>query len=175
MKKHEIRDAASRGDATCLRRHAPTGARAQTGRRDGPLLGDGAASLGRRSYVISDNLTYAASIAYYYGSCRCFRSFSSRSRSSAMPPTDAENRNAVLTFVLQYFPAQFDFITEQLDAFRGSQLTLGVAGTLALVWGALGVFGATSTAVNYAWGVEEPRGFWKHKLFSFVMLRGGRP
>ena len=39
-----------------------------------------------------------------------------------------------------------------------------------MVWGALGVFGAISTAVNYAWGVEKQRSFWKHKLFSFVML-----
>src|SRR6185295_4120615 len=50
------------------------------------------------------------------------------------------------------------------------RLTLGVAGTLALIWGALGVFGAITTAVNYAWGVEQQRSFWKHKLFSFVML-----
>ena len=38
------------------------------------------------------------------------------------------------------------------------------------IWGALGVFGAISTAVNYAWGVEKTRSFWKHKLFSFLML-----
>jgi uncharacterized BrkB/YihY/UPF0761 family membrane protein len=24
--------------------------------------------------------------------------------------------------------------------------------------------------VNYAWGVEKTRSFWKHKLFSFMML-----
>ena len=35
---------------------------------------------------------------------------------------------------------------------------------------ALGVFGAISTAVNYAWGVEQQRSFWKHKLYSFLML-----
>ena len=45
-----------------------------------------------------------------------------------------------------------------------------MAGTIALIWGALGVFGAISTAVNYAWGVEKQRSFWKHKLVSFVML-----
>jgi membrane protein len=83
---------------------------------------------------------------------------------------DVNDRAAVLEFVLQYFPAQFEFITKQLDAFRGTALTLGVAGTAALMWGALGVFGAISTAVNYAWGVEKQRSFWKHKLFSFVMM-----
>jgi membrane protein len=120
-------------------------------------------------FYSSDNLTYAASIAYYAllslfpFSLLAFALLGSATR-------DAHDRNAVLEFVLRYFPSQFDFITEQLDAFRSSRLTLGVAGTLALIWGALGVFGAISTAVNYAWGVEKQRSFWKHKLFSFLML-----
>ena len=84
--------------------------------------------------------------------------------------SNASPQAAVLEFVLRYFPAQFDFITSQLDAFRDTALSLGVAGTAALMWGAVGVFGAVSTAVNYAWGVEKQRSFWKHKLFSFLML-----
>ncbi len=83
---------------------------------------------------------------------------------------DEHDRGQVLTFVLQYFPSQFEFITRQLDAFRTHSLRIGVAGTLALVWGALGFFGAITTAVNYAWGVEKQRSYWKHKLFSFLML-----
>src|SRR5262249_39849232 len=74
------------------------------------------------------------------------------------------------TFVLQYFPSQFDFISRQLDEFRVHAGTLGVASTIAIVWGALGFFGAISTAVNYAWKVHKQRSFWKHKLFSFLML-----
>src|SRR5436305_6518315 len=120
-------------------------------------------------YYSSDNLTYAASIAYY-ALLSLFPffllAFSLLGRSTA----DINNRNEVLTFVLRYFPAQFEFITKQLDAFRGEVVTIGVAGTIALIWGALGVFGAITTAVNYAWGVEKQRSFWKHKLFSFVML-----
>ncbi len=53
---------------------------------------------------------------------------------------------------------------------KASTVTFGVAGTLGLVWGALGFFGSISTAVNYAWGVEKNRSYWKHKLFSFLML-----
>jgi membrane protein len=83
---------------------------------------------------------------------------------------DERDRAAVLGFVLRYFPSQFDFITRQLDEFRNHSLRLGIAGTLAMVWGALGFFGAMSTAVNYAWGVEKQRSYWKHKLFSFFML-----
>ena len=124
---------------------------------------------GFQSFYDSDNLTYAASIAYY-ALLSLFPflllAFSLLGRSTV----EVEKRNEVLGFVLRYFPAQFDFITKQLDSFRADTITLGVAGTIALVWGALGVFGAISTAVNYAWGVEKQRSFWKHKLMSFVML-----
>jgi membrane protein len=117
----------------------------------------------------SDNLTHAAAIAYY--ALLSLFPFSLLALHALGSVTAAEaDRNKVMTFVLRYFPQQFDFITAQLDAFRASTATLSIAGTLALVWGALGVFGAVSTAVNYAWKVEKTRSFWKHKLFSFIML-----
>jgi len=125
---------------------------------------------GFQGFYDSDNLTYAASIAYY-ALLSLFPFFLLALALLGRSTEDVHNRTAVLTFVLRYFPSQFDFITKQLDAFQGDNaVTVGVAGTLALVWGALGVFGAISTAVNYAWGVEKQRSFWKHKLFSFVML-----
>ena len=83
---------------------------------------------------------------------------------------DEETRQRVLMFVLRYFPGQFDFITAQLDAFRQNPIRLGVGGGILLVWGALGVFGAISTAVNHAWGVEKARSFLGHRIFSFLML-----
>ena len=39
-----------------------------------------------------------------------------------------------------------------------------------MVWASLGVFGAITTAVNEAWGVEKQRSFWKHRMVSFLML-----
>ena len=120
-------------------------------------------------FYSSDDLTYAASIAYY-ALLSLFPFFLLALAMLAHVTADANDRAAVLEFVLRYFPAQFEFITNQLDAFRGTAFTLGVAGTAALMWGALGVFGAVSTAVNYAWGVEKQRSFWKHKLFSFLMM-----
>ena len=121
------------------------------------------------SFYRSDNLTYAASIAYY-ALLSLFPFFLLAFVMLGRVTADEHDRGEVLSFVLQYFPQQFDFITRQLDAFRGGGLTLGVGGTIALIWGALGFFGAISTAVNYAWGVEKQRSYWKHKLFSFVML-----
>ena len=119
----------------------------------------------------SDNLTYAASIAYY-ALVSLFPFFMLVFGLLGHATADAANRSAVLAFVLRYFPSQFEFITMQLDALRASGLTLGVAGTIGVVWGALGVFGAITTAVHYAWGVDErhPRSFWQHKLTSFLML-----
>jgi len=117
----------------------------------------------------SDNLTYAASIAYY-GLLSLFPFSMLALAVLGHATSDEAARGAVLDFVLRYFPSQFDFITKQLDAFRTSKITFGVAGSVGLVWSALGIFGAISTAVNYAWGVEEMLSFWKHKLFSFLML-----
>src|SRR5215213_4174156 len=124
---------------------------------------------GFQGFYSGDNLTYAASIAYY-ALLSLFPFFLLAFALLGKVTDDAEARNAVFTFILLYFPEQFDFVSHQVDEFRGSSVTLGIAGTIALVWGALGVFGAISTAVNYAWGVEHQRSFWKHKLFSFVML-----
>jgi membrane protein len=124
---------------------------------------------GLQGFYRSDNLTYAASIAYY-GLLSLFPiSLLGLAVLGRVTASD-EARSRVLDFVLQYFPSQFAFITDQLDALRSGALTFGIVGTLAIVWGALGVFGAISTAVNYAWGVEKTRSYWKHKLFSFVML-----
>jgi membrane protein len=124
---------------------------------------------GLEGFYDSENLTYAASIAYY-ALLSLFPFFLLAFALLGRSTADVNNRNEVLMFVLRYFPEQFDFITAQLDAFRVDTVTIGVAGTIALVWGALGVFGAISTAVNYAWGVEQQHSFWKHKLVSFLML-----
>ena len=124
---------------------------------------------GFQGFYDRDNFTYAASIAYY-SLLSLFPFFLLAFALLGSATENADNRNAVLSFVLQYFPRQFEFITGQLDSFRSGRVTIGAAGTIALVWGAVGVFGAISTAVNYAWGVAQQRGFWKHKLVSFLML-----
>ncbi len=137
--------------------------------RDAVVLTGLSAWRGFLGFYDSDNLTYAASIAYY-ALLSMFPFFLLAFALLGSATANDSNRNAVFSFVLTYFPKQFDFVTAQLDAFRNTRGRLGIAGTIALVWGALGFFGAISTAVNYAWGVEKQRSFWKHKLFSFVML-----
>src|SRR4029079_18363025 len=55
-------------------------------------------------------------------------------------------------------------------AMQQNTVRLGVAGTLLTIWAAMGVFGAITSAVNHAWGVEKQPSYLKHKLISFVML-----
>ncbi len=121
------------------------------------------------SFYNSDNLTYAASIAYYALLSLFPFLLLVISMLGAVTADDAD-RVSVLSFVFRYFPTQLDFVTGQLDALRAARLQLGVAGSLALIWGSLGVFGAVTSAVNEAWGVEKQRSFWKHRLVSFLML-----
>ena len=119
--------------------------------------------------VNSNDVTHAASIAYY--ALLSLFPFLLLVFSMLGSITDNENdRLAVLTFVFRYFPTRLDFVSKQLQALSENQVQLGVAGGLALIWASLGVFGAITSAVNEAWGVERQRSFWKHRLVSFMML-----
>ena len=122
-----------------------------------------------RKLVNGQDFTHAASIAYY--SLLSLFPFLLLTISLLGAVTaDEADRRAVLSFVFRYFPTRLDFVSNQLDAFRQNRIEVGIAGALALVWGSLGVFSAVTSAVNEAWGVEKPRGFWKHRLVSFLML-----
>ena len=119
--------------------------------------------------VNSNDVTHAASIAYY--ALLSLFPFLLLVFSLLGSITDNdEERIAVLTFVFRYFPTKLDFVNQQLLALGEKQVQLGVAGGLALIWASLGVFGAITSGVNEAWGVERQRSFWKHRMVSFLML-----
>lgn len=117
----------------------------------------------------SDDLTFASSIAYY-ALLSLFPFFLlAFSILASVTGTDAE-RAKILNFVLQYFPGQFTFVDEQLRAWQQNRVQLGLAGSALMMWAAMGVFGAVTSAVNHAWGVEKQPSYLKHKLISFVMM-----
>lgn len=124
---------------------------------------------GAMEFADSDDLTYAASVAYY-ALMSLFPSFLLLFSLLGQFAVDESRRLAIIDFLLHYFPAHFDFLTQQLDAFRTQRVPIGVVGMVALTWAALGVFSAVSSAVNHAWGVEKQRSYLKHKLFSFLMM-----
>ncbi|BCS33990.1 hypothetical protein TBR22_A32190 [Luteitalea sp. TBR-22] len=117
----------------------------------------------------SDNLTYASSISYY-ALLSLFPLFLLLFSILGSATTDEDARLRVLGFVLRYFPRQFDFLSTQIDAFRQQRFQLGFFASLLMIWSSLGVFGAITTAVNYAWKVERQPNFFKHKLVAFLML-----
>ena len=119
--------------------------------------------------INSNALTHAASIAYY-ALLSLFPFLLLLISILGSVTADEADRLAVLTFVFRYFPTQFDFVGKQLDAFTQTRVQVGVAGALALIWASLGVFGAITSAVNEAWGVEKQRSFLKHRMVSFLML-----
>ena len=117
----------------------------------------------------SNDLTFAASIAYY-ALLSLFPFFLLALAILASATGSDADRDRVLGFVLRYFPLQFEFIKQQLAALRQSGFKLGIFGSVLMVWAAMGVFGAITSAVNHAWGVEKQPSYLKHKLISFVML-----
>jgi membrane protein len=116
-----------------------------------------------------NDLTFAASIAYY-SLLSLFPFFLLAFSILASVTSSDADRAAILGFVLRYFPRQFEFVTTQLDTMQQARIQLGVFGSVLMVWAAMGVFGAITSAVNHAWGVDKQPSYFKHKLISFVML-----
>ena len=128
-----------------------------------------AAKNGLISLYNSDDLTHAASIAYYsLLSLFPFLLLLVSVLGVATSRTDA--RAETLNFVLHYFPTRLDFVARQLEALQRTRISLGLFGGFALIWASLGFFSAISTAVNYAWKVERNRSYLKHKLVAFLMM-----
>jgi len=117
----------------------------------------------------SDDLTFASSIAYY-ALLSLFPFFLlAFSVLASVASTDAD-RLQIFNFVLTYFPQQFEFVVDQINAMQEARVRLGIAGSVLMIWAAMGVFGAVTSAVNHAWGVEKQPSYFKHKLISLVML-----
>jgi len=117
----------------------------------------------------SNDLTFASSIAYY-ALLSLFPFFLLALSILASVTGNDVDRASVLDFVLRYFPRQFEFVNTQLRAMQDAGVRLGIFGSVLMVWAAMGVFGAITSAVNHAWGVEKQPSYLKHKLMAFMML-----
>jgi membrane protein len=128
-----------------------------------------AISRGMTGIYHSDDLTFAASIAYY-SLLSLFPFFLLAFSILASVTSSQADRAVIFGFVLRYFPRQFEFVTTQLDTMQQARVQLGIFGSVLMVWAAMGVFGAMTSAINHAWGVDKQPSYFKHKLISFVML-----
>jgi len=117
----------------------------------------------------SNDLTFASSIAYY-SLLSLFPFFLLAFSIVGSVTSDPADQAKVFNFVLRYFPRQFEFVTTQMTSMQQAKVQLGVAGSLLMIWAAMGVFGAITSAVNHAWGVDKQPSYLKHKLIAFTML-----
>ncbi|HWK10507.1 MAG TPA: YihY/virulence factor BrkB family protein [Vicinamibacterales bacterium] len=117
----------------------------------------------------SNDLTFASSIAYY-ALLSLFPFFLLAFSILGSVTVNTSDRAEILGFVLRYFPRHFEFVTSQLDALQGARIRLGIAGSVVMIWAAMGVFSAITSAVNHAWGVERQPSYFKHKLIALLML-----
>ena len=124
---------------------------------------------GTTGFYNSDDLTFASSIAYY-SLLSMFPFFLLLLSILGEVASSETDRLAVLRFVFIYFPRQFEFVQDQLKQWESTRVQLGVAGSILMIWASMGVFGAITSAVNHAWGVDRQPSYFKHKMISFVML-----
>ena len=130
-------------------------------------LGVKAAGRGVVEFYNSENLTFASSIAYY--SLLSIFPFSLLVLAALGHITVGERGATLLQLLASVMPAKLEFLT-QIEELTPRAVQMGAVSTILMLWAAMGVFGAVTSAVNHAWGVEKPRGFFHHKLFSFLML-----
>jgi membrane protein len=119
----------------------------------------------------SENLTFAASIAYYtllslFPFLLLILSITSR----IAVGESGTSGQTLLQIVVRALPSNFEFLSNQVQEMAAAPLKLGLVSTLITLWASMGVFGAITSAVNHAWGVERNYGFFKHKLIAFLMM-----
>ncbi len=131
-------------------------------------IGWQAAGRGVVEFYKSENLTFAASIAYY--ALLSFFPFVFLVFSLLSRVVVYQGGQSAIELIQRALPSNFEFLTRQMQELATAPFELGVASTLLMLWSSMGVFGAVTSAVNHAWGVEKPLGYFKHKLVAFVML-----
>jgi membrane protein len=133
-------------------------------------LGAHAAYRGVIEFYNSSNLTFASSIAYY--ALLSLFPFVLLMLTLFGRLATGPKAETLVRFILSALPTarHFDFVVTQVAELSKAPPALGVAGTLIMFWGAMGFFGAITSAVNHAWGVDKPHNYFKHKMIAAIML-----
>ena len=138
--------------------------------RRGVLVALGAAGRGLTEFYNSSNLTFASSVAYY--SLLSIFPFILLVSTilSKLAVIQAGSEQRVINLLDLALPRNFEFLSDWIVDLQRAPLEFTIAGTLLTLWASMGVFGAITSAVNHAWGVERQYNFFKHKLVAFLML-----
>ena len=138
--------------------------------RRGAIIAGRATYEGVKEFYLSENLTFASSIAYY--SLLSILPFILLVFTilSRVAVTQSGDEMAVVSLLERALPSNFEFLSQQVKTLQKSPVQFTILGTLVTMWAAMGVFGAVTSAVNHAWGVEKNYNFFMHKVVAFVML-----
>lgn len=136
----------------------------------GCLLALRALRLGLVEFYRSSNLTFASSIAYYALLSIFPFVLLVLTVLARVAASDGTDGPTLLDLISRALPSRFEFLTRQMEELARAPLNLSVAGTVITLWASMGVFGAITSAVNHAWGVEKNYSFLKHKLVAFIMM-----
>ena len=131
-------------------------------------MGWRAAGHGVIEFYNSDNLTFAASIAYY--SLLSFFPFILLVLTLISKLAIGQGGEGLVNVLNLALPDRFEFLSDQAEKLANAPIQLSLLGTVLTLWASMGVFGAVTSAVNHAWGVEQPLGYWRHKLIAFAMM-----
>lgn len=126
--------------------------------------------MGLVEFYNSNNLTFAASIAYYTLLSMFPFLLLVLSALARITVSGTAGGPTLLDLVSGVLPSRFEFLALQFGTLASTPLNLSVAGTIITLWASMGVFGAITSAVNHAWGVEKNYSFLKHKLVAFIMM-----
>lgn len=126
--------------------------------------------LGLVEFYRSNNLTFAASIAYYTLLSMFPFLLLVLDVLARVAVSGTAGGPTLLDLISNALPSRFEFLAAQFAALAKAPLNLSVAGTIITLWASMGVFGAITSAVNHAWGVEKNYSFLKHKLVAFIMM-----
>ena len=116
-------------------------------------LGWRAAGRGVIEFYNSDNLTFAASIAYY--ALLSFFPFVFLVFSLLSKVAVVQGGETLMHLIERALPSRFEFIGEQIKGLASAPVQVGVATTLLTLWASMGVFGAVTSAVEPCLGSGE--------------------
>lgn len=81
-----------------------------------------------------------------------------------------ELQDQLLAQVGSYLPGARNMVLDVIQGVVLARGPIGVISGLTLLWSASGIFGATSDAVNAAWGVKKARPFVKQSALNLAMV-----
>ena len=84
------------------------------------------------------------------------------------PATQVE----VIEGIGSLLPVSGDFIASTIKGVVSTRTTVGIAATIGLILGSMSMFYTVSKSLNAAWGIHQPRPFFRERLLDFCMMVG---